>query len=206
MNYNPGSVDDLLQSAGAKQLKRTMELFHGGSNFLDLSAAPRLRQFPSDQIDNQWARQLARRGELMFAQRIKKLINSRNFPARTRFHSFTRIRRPRGRWAMILPMTAAQGVRLCRKSPSTFSSFAAGTQSSNPPLVCASVRRIRRESSVVPQSTATVVATRFSRLPPGIQACSIKSAISSAIIGTALESTSAETPLARHSETKWPIN
>src|SRR4030095_7624093 len=139
MNYNPSSIDDLLQPAGAKQLKQTTELFDCRSKFLDLSAASYLRQFPSDQIDNQWTRQLARRGELMFAQRIDDLVNGREFPAPAGFYFFTRTNRPRGGWAIILPITAAQGVRLCRKIPSTFSSFAAGTQSSNPPLVCASV-------------------------------------------------------------------
>src|SRR6266487_190197 len=183
-----------------------MEVFNRGFKSRDLAVAPDFRQLPSDKIDNQWTRQLARRGDVIFAQRIKDLIDGRNFPARARFHLFTHINGPRGRRAIIFPMTAAQSVRLCRKIPSTFSSFASATHSSNPPLVCASVRRIRRESSVLPQSTATVVATRFSRLPPGIQPCSIKSAISASIMGTALESTSAETPLARHSETKWPIN
>src|SRR5882724_8245806 len=177
-----------------------MESFDCRFKFRDLAVASYFRQSSSDNIDNQWA------GQVVIAQRIENLVNSRNFPAGARFHSFTHINGRRDRWAIILPMTAAQGVRLCRKIPSTFSSFVSGTHSSNPPLVCASVRRIRRESSVLPQSTATVVATRFSRLPPEIQACSIKSAISSSIMGTALESTSAETPLARHSETKWPIN
>src|ERR1700757_5284093 len=149
-----------------------MKVFNRGFKFWDLAVAPYLRQLSSDQIDNQWTRQLTRRGQVMFAQRIKDLINSRNFPARAPFHPFTHINGPRGRLAIILPMTAAQAVRLCRKIPSTFSSFVSGTHSSNPPLVCASVRRIRSEASVLPQSTATVVATRFSRLPPGIQPCS----------------------------------
>src|SRR4029079_3282919 len=183
-----------------------MEGFNRRFKFWDLSTASYFRQFPSDQIDNQLTRQFARRGEVVFAQCIQNFVNGRNFPARARFHPLTHINGPRGGWAIIFPMTAAQGVRLCRKIPSTFSSFVSGTHSSNPPLVCASVRRIRCESFVLPQSTATVVATRFSRLPPGIQACSINPAISSSIMGTALESTSAETPLARHSETKWPIN
>ena len=52
MNYNPSSVDDLLQPAGAKQLKRTTDVFDCRFKFLDLPAAPYLRQFPSDQIDN----------------------------------------------------------------------------------------------------------------------------------------------------------
>src|SRR5205814_6598528 len=136
-----------------------------------------------DNIDNQWAGQLARRGEVVFAQRIEDLVNGRNFPARARFYPFTHINGRRGRWALILPMTAAQGVRLCRKIPRTFSSFASGTHKSNPPLVCASVKRIRCGSSAFAQSTATVVATRFSRLPPGTQPCSIKSTISSLIMG-----------------------
>src|SRR6185437_13526571 len=157
-----------------------MEMFNRRFKFWDLSTASYFRQFPSDQIDNQLTRQFARRGEVVFAQCIQDFVNGRNFPARARFHPLTHINGPRRRWAIILPITAAQGVRLCRKIPSTFSNFAAGTQSSNPPLVCASVRRIRRESSVLPQSTATVVAIRFSRLPPGTQACLIKSAISSA--------------------------
>src|SRR5215510_2896124 len=168
--------------------------------FRDLAVAPYFRQFSSDQIDNQWACRRACGGEVMFAQRIENFVNSRNFPARARFHSFTHINGRRGRRAVILPITAAQGVRLCRKIPRTFSSFASGTHKSNPPLVCASVKRIRRDSSVFPQSTATVVATRFSRLPPGTQPCSIKSAISSLIMETAFGSTSAQTPLARQSE------
>jgi hypothetical protein len=64
----------------------------------------------------------------------------------------------RGRRGTILPMTAAQGARACRKSLSIFSNLASATQSSNPPLVCASVRRILRASSVFLQSPTTVVA------------------------------------------------
>src|SRR4030095_2201037 len=177
-----------------------MESFDCRFKFWDLAVVPYFRQLSSDKIDNQWARQI------IFAQRIENLVNGWNFPAGARFHPFTHINGRRDRRAVILPMTAAQGARLCRKIPRTFSSFAAGTHKSNPPLVCASVNRICCESSVFPQSTATVVATRFSRLPPGTQPCSIKSAISSLIMGTALVSTSAETRLARQSEIKWPIN
>src|SRR5207248_8957342 len=67
------------------------------------------------------------------------------FPAGARFHPFSHINGRRDRRALILPMTAAQGVRLCRKIPRTFSSFASGTHKSNPPLVCASVKRMRSE-------------------------------------------------------------
>src|SRR4029077_21105046 len=168
-----------------------MESFDCRFKFWDLAVASYFRQFSSDKIDNQWVRQV------VFAQSIENLVNGRNFPAGARFHPFTHINGRRDRWAVILPITAAQGVRLCRKIPRTFSSFGSGTHKSNPPLVCASVNRIRCGSSVFPQSTATVVPTRFSRLPPGTQPCSIKSAISSLIMGTAFGSTSAETPLAR---------
>jgi len=41
----------------------------------------------------------------------------------------------RRRDGTILPITAAQGVRACRKNFSIFSSLASATQSSNPPLV-----------------------------------------------------------------------
>jgi hypothetical protein len=44
-----------------------MELFDCPSKFWDLSVFPYLRQFPSDQIDDQWTRQLAGRGEVVFA-------------------------------------------------------------------------------------------------------------------------------------------
>src|SRR5512133_3465904 len=133
-----------------------MESFDCRSKFWDLAVAPYFRQFSSNKIDNQGARQV------VFAQRIENLVNGRNFPAGARFHPLTHINGRRDRRAVILPMTAAQGVRLCRKIPRTFSSFASGTHKSNPPLVCASVNRIRCGSSVFPQSTATVVATRFS--------------------------------------------
>src|SRR4030095_7990582 len=168
-----------------------MESFDCRFKFWDLAVAPYFRKSSPDKIDNQWARQV------VFAQRIENLVNGRNFPAGARVHPLTHINGRRDRRAVILPMTAGQGVRLCRKILRTFSSFASGTHKSNPPLVCASVNRIRCGSSVFPQSTATVLATRFSRLPPGTQPCSIKSAISSLIIGTAFVSTSAETPLAR---------
>src|SRR6266480_6765871 len=124
-----------------------MEVFNSRFKFWDLTVASYFRQFSSDQIDNHWT------GQVILAQRIENLVNSRNFPARSRFHSFTHINGRRVRRAVILPMTAAQGARLCRKIPSTFSSFASGTHKSNPPLVCASVKRIRCESSVLPQST-----------------------------------------------------
>src|SRR5436190_6832801 len=173
-----------------------MESFHRPFKFRDLAVASYFRQSSSDKIDNQWARQVT------FAQRIEDLVNGRNFPAGARFHPFTHINGPRERRAVIFPITAAQGVRLCRRIPRTFSSFGSETHKSNPPLVCASVNRICSRSSVFAQSTATVVAVRFSRLPPGTQPCSIKSPISSVIMGTALESISAETRLARQSEIK----
>src|SRR5262249_48777485 len=199
MNCNPSSVDDRLQPAGAKELKRSMDVFDHGFKFWDLAVTPYFRQLPPDQIDNQWTRQI------ICAQRIEMFVDGGNLPTRARFYPVMHINAARRRRATIFPMTAAQGVRLCRKIRTTFSSFASGTHRSSPPLVCASVKRIRRESSVLLQSTATVVATRFSRLPPGTEPCSIKSAISSLIMGTALGSTSAETPLARQSEIKWPI-
>src|SRR4029453_9923625 len=172
MNYNPSSVNDRLQPPGTKSLKRSMEMFDDRFKFRDLVLAPHFRQFSSDKIDNH------RPGQVIFAHRIKDLVNRRNFPARARFHSFTHINGRRERRGVILPMTAAQGVRLCFKSLKTLSSLASATHKSNPPLVCASVKRIRCDSSVFSQSTSTVVATRFSRLPPGPQPFSIKSAIS----------------------------
>src|SRR4029450_9267361 len=143
-----------------------MESFDCRFKFWDLAVVPYFRQLSSDKIDNQWARQI------IFAQRIENLVNGWNFPARARFHPFTHINGCRDRRAVILPITAAQGVRLCRKIPKTFRRVGCAPNKSKPPLVCASVNRIRCGSSVFPQSTATVVATRFSRLPPGTQPCS----------------------------------
>src|SRR6201982_4298971 len=104
-----------------------MKSFDCRFKFWDLAVASAFRQSSSDKIDNQLARQV------VFAQRIENLVNGRNFPAGARFYPFTHINGRRGRWAVILPMTAAQGVRLCRKIPRTFSSFASGTHKRNPP-------------------------------------------------------------------------
>src|SRR5437763_14756135 len=137
-----------------------MESFDCRFKFRDLAVAPYFRQSASANSDNQWAGQPARCGEVVFAQRIENLVNGRTFPAGARFHPFTHINGRRDRRALILPMTAAQGVRLCRKIPRTFSSFASGTHKSNPPLVCASVNTMRCGSSVITTHTALFCRTR----------------------------------------------
>jgi hypothetical protein len=52
-----------------------MEMFDSRFKFWDLAVAPCFGQFSSNQIDNQWARQV------IFAQRVENLVDSRNLPA-----------------------------------------------------------------------------------------------------------------------------
>jgi hypothetical protein len=131
------------------------------------------------------------------AQSIEDSGNGGNLPPRARFYAVMHINGPRRRRGTIFPITAAEGMRAFLRMLSTLSSFASATQSGEAPLVCASVNRILRVSSVLP-NRARACQPDFS--------CSASAAffdqvgISSLIIGTAA-GLSAETRLARHNET-----
>ena len=67
-----------------------MKMFDRRFKFRDLLVAPNSRKFLSNEIDNEWARQLARRGEIII-ERIENLVDGGNFPSRARFQPFTHI-------------------------------------------------------------------------------------------------------------------
>jgi len=73
MNYNPVPLMTCAVGLARNSFKRTTELFPLWIQFP--GPCPLLRAFDSSRrtsIDNQWNAQPARRGELMFAQRIKE--------------------------------------------------------------------------------------------------------------------------------------
>ena len=136
-------------------------------------------EFAADGIDGERARQVVR------SQRLHRFFDRRNGAQRRVAHGW---RQMRGCFAFtISPMTAAQAVRCSRSIASTASRCRGATQSSRPPLVCASARRSCCASVAVPNSTISLTASRFCRVPPGTQSCAMSASTSRLIGGTLLD-------------------
>src|SRR5206468_10415482 len=130
-----GYAEQRLNPTRAKILKRSADKIDNSGEFRDLTLPANVREFLSDNIDNQRPRQVD------LAQRIQNFAHRRNGSAGSRFHFVVHIKSFRRR--VIRPMTAAQGVRAFLSKRETTFSRDSGTQSSKPPLVCASARNVR---------------------------------------------------------------
>jgi len=102
------------------------------------------------------------------------------------------------------PITAAQGVRCALSSFNTASRRLGATHTSRPPLVWASANRTRCAESTPSNRVNANAASRFWRLPPGMQSRSMRSNASREIAGMRPASSSAPTPLDLHIEPRCP--
>src|SRR4051794_31965388 len=160
-----------------------------------LSHAQR-RQFASNDRD------LNRPWQSRVAECLEDLLDGGNGAQTILFHGLIEIFCCAER--TIRPMIDAQGVRQRFNSFKTASSRRGATQSSKPPLVCASARRILCISLMPFQAVNVSAKLRLSRLPPGTHFCPMSLNTSGLIAGTRAAKISAPTPLARHIEPKCP--
>src|SRR6266566_5312939 len=133
VNDDAGTVDHRLNSTRAKFLKRRLDKIDNCGELRDLALQTNLRQFLSDDIDNQRSGQIDLSRTGLFAQRIENFVHGRNGAPRPRFYFLMHISFFRRR--VMRPMTAAQGVRAFFRARRTFGRADSATQSSRPPLV-----------------------------------------------------------------------
>src|SRR5206468_1014299 len=133
VNKDAGAVDQRLYFRAAQIVERGADAGDDNVEVRNGFSRTQCRQFASGHSDDR------RAGQLGFAEGLQDFLDGGNGAQGSGFHTCTRMAGLADR--AIFPMTTAQGVRCLARIFKTLSKLCGDTQSSNPPLVCASASR-----------------------------------------------------------------